>query len=149
MAIASDRSSTYVQIRLELKAEACCPTIRIVQLAVTGTPRRPTDLQRSPSRAQHTLSPNRARRRALISSSPYVKGRRSKTTVCRACISLSYTFRSQPGPVNSVSSSQRARQLQHPLLVQLSALAALGQWIFAKNSTLAQPTSLRVSQFLP
>ncbi|KAI0303165.1 ribosomal protein L11, RNA binding domain-containing protein [Russula brevipes] len=54
MAIASDRSSTYVQIRLQLKAKACCPTIRIVQLAVTGTPRRPTDLQRSLSRDLHT-----------------------------------------------------------------------------------------------
>jgi hypothetical protein len=33
IAIASDRSSKYVQIRLELKAEACCPSRRIVQLA--------------------------------------------------------------------------------------------------------------------
>ena len=49
--IASDRSSKYVQIRLGLKAEACCPSRRIVQLATpSGESTEKTQVKRTPRR---------------------------------------------------------------------------------------------------
>jgi len=50
---------------------------------------------------------------------------------------------------NSASSSLQARLHLRLLLVLLSALAALGQWTFARSSTPVQHISLRESQFLP
>jgi hypothetical protein len=152
VAIASDRSSKYVQIRLGLKAEACCPSRRIVQLATpSGESTGHSGLRGVAIHVAHVITTLSI----CFPRVPLAPANMSKAAIAKPQFVVRPPFLpyvnsiSTPLPVNSASSSQQARLRQPLLLGPLSALAASGQWTFVKSSTLVLPISLRASQFPP